>query len=273
MNRMTDFSQSMARQLMQDAIHGVRKQLGLVLPEEQVHASGPELVTRNPDAPEQIVGRARAYSPPDVASLIQTVFEAVSGLERHAGGVPRGYTQAGCRTHGRRRYELAAWEVFEQGKPWREADADVAEAIDFLNFYAGEMLRIGAPQRLGHAPGELNHRLVGPRGVTAVIAPWNFPLAIPAGMVSAALVTGNTVLFKPSERALVIGRLLVEILVEAGLPRGVLQLVPGGPETGKALVTAPEVATIAFTGSKDVGLSITPRGWRAGLRAAHMSKG
>ena len=165
----------------------------------------------------------------------------------------------------RRRYELAAWEIFEQGKPWREADADVAEAIDFLNFYAGEMLRIGAPQRLGHAPGELNHRLVGPRGVTAVIAPWNFPLAIPAGMVSAALVTGNTVLFKPSERALVMGRLLVEILVEAGLPRGVLQLVPGGPETGKALVTAPEVATIAFTGSRDVGLSILDE---AGVRAS-----
>ena len=252
----TDFSQSMARQLMQDAIHGVRKQLGLVLPEEQVHASGPELVTRNPDAPEQIVGRARAYSPPDVASLIQTSVKQF----RDWSGTPVASRVAILRQAaalmGRRRYELAAWEVFEQGKPWREADADVAEAIDFLNFYAGEMLRIGAPQRLGHAPGELNHRLVGPRGVTAVIAPWNFPLAIPAGMVSAALVTGNTVLFKPSERALVIGRLLVEILVEAGLPRGVLQLVPGGPETGKALVTAPEVATIAFTGSKEVGLSI-----------------
>ena len=252
----TDFSQSMARQLMQDAIHGVRKQLGLVVPEEQVHASGAELVTRNPDAPEQIVGRARAYSPSDVASLIQNSLKQFRDWSVTSVASRVAILRQAAALMGRRRYELAAWEIFEQGKPWREADADVAEAIDFLNFYAGEMLRIGAPQRLGHAPGELNHRLVGPRGVSAVIAPWNFPLAIPAGMVSAALVTGNTVLFKPSERALVIGRLLVEILMEAGLPRGVLQLVPGGPETGKALVTAPEVATIAFTGSKDVGLYI-----------------
>ncbi|MET0515864.1 MAG: proline dehydrogenase family protein [Nitrospiraceae bacterium] len=264
----SDFSQSVARQSMQDAIHGVRKQLGLVLPEEQVHASGAELITRNPDAPEQIIGRARAYTPSDVVSLNQmslkrflewsvTSVESRVTILRQASGLMR-----------RRRYELAAWEIFEQGKPWREADADVAEAIDFLNFYADEMLRIGVPQRLGHAPGELNHRLVGPRGVTAVIAPWNFPLAIPAGMVSAALVTGNTVLFKPSERALVMGHLLVEILVEAGLPRGVLQLVPGGPEIGQALVTAPVVATIAFTGSRDVGLSILDA---AGVRASGQS--
>ncbi|MGH7258450.1 MAG: bifunctional proline dehydrogenase/L-glutamate gamma-semialdehyde dehydrogenase, partial [Nitrospiraceae bacterium] len=252
----TDFSQAMARQSMQDAIHEVRKQLGQVLPEEQVRASGAELVTRNPDAPEQIVGRARAYSPSDVASLIQTSLKQFRDWSVTSVVSRVAVLRPAAALMSRRRYELVAWEVFEQGKPWREADADVAEAIDFLNFYASEMLRIGAPQRLGHAPGELNHRLVGPRGVTAVIAPWNFPLAIPAGMVSAALVTGNTVLFKPSERALVIGRLLVEILMEAGLPRGVLQLVPGGPEIGKALVTAPEVATIAFTGSKDVGLYI-----------------
>ena len=255
----TDFSQPVARQLMQDAIREVRKRLGQVLPEERsilVHPSGAELVTRNPDAPEQIVGRTCAYSPSDVASLIQTSVTQFREWRVTSVASRVAVLRQAAVLMRRRRYELAAWEVFEQGKPWREADADVAEAIDFLNFYAGEMLRIGAPQRLGHAPGELNHRLVGPRGVTAVIAPWNFPLAIPAGMVSAALVTGNTVLFKPSERALVIGRLLVELLVEAGLPRGVLQLVPGGPEIGKALVIAPEVATIAFTGSKDAGLWI-----------------
>ena len=252
----TDFSQSVNRQSMQDAIHQVRKQLGRVLHEEQVHASGVELVTRNPDAPEQIVGRACTYSPSDVASLIQTSSQQFQAWSVISVASRVAILRQAAVLMRRRRYELAAWEVFEQGKPWREADADVAEAIDFLNFYAREMLHIGAPQRLGHAPGELNHRLVGPRGVTAVIAPWNFPLAIPTGMVSAALVTGNTVLFKPSERALVIGRLLVEILVEAGLSAGVVQLVPGGPETGKALVTAPEVATIAFTGSKDVGLYI-----------------
>ncbi|HSB44043.1 MAG TPA: aldehyde dehydrogenase family protein, partial [Nitrospira sp.] len=128
--------------------------------------------------------------------------------------------------------------------------------IDFLEFYAAEWLRLALPQRLGHEPGELNHRLFHPRGVTAVISPWNFPLAIPTGMVSAALVTGNPVIFKPSERSSLIGHLLVGILLEAGVPEAVLACLPGGPEIGQALVRHPEVVTIAFTGSKSVGLGI-----------------
>jgi len=155
-----------------------------------------------------------------------------------------------------RRNELAAWEILEVGKPWREADADVAEAIDFLEFYAGQMDRLASPLQLGHYPGERNHRVYAPRGVAAVIAPWNFPLAIPTGMVSAALVAGNTVLFKPSERSPLTGRLLADILLEAGVPSGALICVPGGPEIGRALAASPEVSTIAFTGSKDVGLQL-----------------
>jgi RHH-type proline utilization regulon transcriptional repressor/proline dehydrogenase/delta 1-pyrroline-5-carboxylate dehydrogenase len=155
-----------------------------------------------------------------------------------------------------RRETLAAWEVLECGKPWREADADVAEAIDFLEYYGGEWLRLSAPQRLGRAPGELNHRRAEPRGITAVIAPWNFPLAIPTGMVSAALVTGNPVLFKPSERSSVIGQLLVEMLIEAGVPGDVLFCLPGGPEVGRALGQHPDIVTVAFTGSKRVGLEL-----------------
>ena len=122
------------------------------------------------------------------------------------------------------------------------------------------MRRTGAgslsPRRLGQEPGELNQRLYSPRGVTAVIAPWNFPLAIPTGMVSAALVTGNPVIFKPSERSPMMGHWLTEILREAGVPEGVLCCLPGGPDIGRALVRHPEIATIAFTGSKDVGLGI-----------------
>jgi RHH-type proline utilization regulon transcriptional repressor/proline dehydrogenase/delta 1-pyrroline-5-carboxylate dehydrogenase len=156
----------------------------------------------------------------------------------------------------RRRDELAAWEIFETGKSWSEADADVAEAIDFCEFYAREMIRLGRPRRLGHEPGEVNHLAYAPRGVAAVIAPWNFPLAIPAGMVTAALVTGNAVLFKPSERAPIMGMLLAGILAESGLPDGVLQCLPGGPETGQALVAHPDIQLVAFTGSKDVGLRI-----------------
>ena len=156
----------------------------------------------------------------------------------------------------RKRFELASWEIFETGKPWRDADADVAEAIDFLEYYAREMRRLGRPLRLGHEPGEINHLLYAPRGTVAVIAPWNFPLAIPTGMVAAALVTGNVVLFKPSERASVMGLLLTELLTEAGVPEGVLQVLPGGPEIGQVLVAHPEISLIAFTGSKDVGLRI-----------------
>lgn len=156
----------------------------------------------------------------------------------------------------RRRYELAAWEIVEIGKPWREADADVAEAIDFLRYYADEMDRLAQTTRLGDYPGELNHRLYGPRGLTAVIAPWNFPLAIPTGMVSAALVSGNPVLFKPSERSSHLGALLTDILIEAGVPVGCMTCLPGGPEIGQALVGHPQVVTIAFTGSQAVGLHI-----------------
>jgi RHH-type proline utilization regulon transcriptional repressor/proline dehydrogenase/delta 1-pyrroline-5-carboxylate dehydrogenase len=155
-----------------------------------------------------------------------------------------------------RRNELAAWEIYECGKPWREADADVAEAIDFLEFYAADWRRLAPPKRLGQEPGELNQCLYSPRGVTAVIAPWNFPLAIPTGMVSAALVTGNPVIFKPSERAPMMGHWLTDILREAGVPEGVLSYLPGGPEIGRALVCHPDIATVAFTGSKDVGLGI-----------------
>jgi len=155
-----------------------------------------------------------------------------------------------------RRDELAAWEMLECGKPWREADADLAEAIDFLEFYSAAWRRLAPPKRLGQEPGELNQRLYSPRGVTAVVAPWNFPLAIPTGMVSAALVTGNPVVFKPSERSPMMGYWLTEILREAGVPEGVVCCLPGGPDIGRALVCHPDIATIAFTGSKDVGLSI-----------------
>jgi RHH-type proline utilization regulon transcriptional repressor/proline dehydrogenase/delta 1-pyrroline-5-carboxylate dehydrogenase len=155
-----------------------------------------------------------------------------------------------------RRNELAAWEIYECGKPWREADADIAEAIDFLEFYAADWRRLAPQKRLGQEPGELNQRLYSPRGVTAVIAPWNFPLAIPTGMVSAALVTGNPVIFKPSDRSPMMGYWLTEILQEAGVPGEVLCCLPGGADIGQALAQHLDIATIAFTGSKDVGLSI-----------------
>jgi RHH-type proline utilization regulon transcriptional repressor/proline dehydrogenase/delta 1-pyrroline-5-carboxylate dehydrogenase len=168
-----------------------------------------------------------------------------------------------------RRDELSAIVVLESGKTWREADADVCEAIDFCEYYARESTRLFARARLGRFVGELDEQWYQPRGVAAVISPWNFPLAICCGMAVAALVTGNTAVVKPAEQTPGIAKALCDILWEAGIPREVLHFVPGPGETvGAALVRDPRVALIAFTGSKAVGLDIleaagrTPEGQR-----------
>ena len=155
------------------------------------------------------------------------------------------------------RYELAALQIYEVGKNWSEADADVCEAIDFLGYYGREMIRLSSPRRMGKVPGEISHLFYEPRGVAVVIAPWNFPLAISMGMTCAALVTGNTVVFKPSSQSFVIGSMIYKIFEQIKLPRGVLNFLPGaGSKIGDFLVTHPDVALIAFTGSKEVGLKI-----------------
>jgi RHH-type proline utilization regulon transcriptional repressor/proline dehydrogenase/delta 1-pyrroline-5-carboxylate dehydrogenase len=155
-----------------------------------------------------------------------------------------------------RRFELAAWMVFECGKQWREADADVAEAIDFCEFYARGMLQLAAP-RQRNIPGEDNSYFYLPRGVVAVISPWNFPLAILCGMTMAPLVAGNTVVIKPAEQSSVVAAKFTEILQSLDLPYGVVNFVPGvGEEVGARLVEHPDVAAITFTGSQNVGLEI-----------------
>lgn len=155
------------------------------------------------------------------------------------------------------RAELAALEVFEAGKPIPEADADVTEAIDFCEYYGRTALRLGEGAPIGQAPGEANVYRYQPRGIGVVIAPWNFPLAIPTGMTTAALVTGNAVLLKPAEQTPGIALRLVEVLLDAGVPPGVLAFLPGiGEEVGASLVAHPEIAFVVFTGSKDTGLRI-----------------
>lgn len=156
----------------------------------------------------------------------------------------------------RRRFELSAWEVFECGKQWREADADVAEAIDYCEFYAREMIRLARPQRRD-VPGEENETFYEPRGVAVTIAPWNFPLAILCGMTSAAVVAGNPTIMKPAEQSSVVASKLMDVFSDAGFPRGVVQFLPGiGEEIGPALVGHPDVSIVAFTGSRAVGLGI-----------------
>ena len=156
-----------------------------------------------------------------------------------------------------KKFELAATQVFEVGKPWAEADADVAEAIDFCRYYATNAREIFKAQKVGGIPGENSDYVYRSRGVTAVISPWNFPLAILAGQVTAALVTGNTVVMKPAEQSSLVALGLYQILREAGIPSQAVQFMPGlGEVVGAHLVNHPLVTTIAFTGSKAVGLLI-----------------
>ncbi|HYA42586.1 MAG TPA: proline dehydrogenase family protein [Syntrophobacteraceae bacterium] len=168
-----------------------------------------------------------------------------------------------------KRRELAALQVLEVGKTWSEADADVCEAIDYLEYYGREMLRRAAPRPMGQVPGETSFLLYEPRGVAVVIAPWNFPMAISTGMSSAAIVTGNTVVYKPASQSPVTGFMLNGIFEEAGLPRGVFNFVPGpGSSLGDVLTAHPDVALIAFTGSRDVGLHILAKAHENNERSA-----
>jgi len=156
-----------------------------------------------------------------------------------------------------RKYHFAAWMIYEVGKSWAEADADVAEAIDFCEFYAREMLRLDKPQPLTPVAGERNYLRYIPLGVGVVIPPWNFPLAITVGMTTASIVAGNTVVLKPSSDAPTIAYKFFEALEQASMPPGVVNFLPGsGAEVGDALVMHPRTRFIAFTGSKQVGLHI-----------------
>ena len=219
--------------------------------------TGREICSINPNAPDEVVGRAAASGKAEAEQAVQAAKAAFSGW-RDTPYPIRAEALFQAASRGRKlRYELAALQVFEVGKSWREADGDVCEAIDFLEYYAREMLRLGPPQRMGHVPGELSHLVYEPRGVAVVIAPWNFPLAISVGMTSAAIVTGNTVVYKPASQSPVIGSMVCELFKEAKLPPGVLNFLPGsGSEIGDHLVAHPEVALIAFTGSKETGLHI-----------------
>ncbi|MFM7136443.1 MAG: aldehyde dehydrogenase family protein, partial [Planctomycetota bacterium] len=204
----------------------------------------------------RVVARVCAATAADARRAVETAHAAQSAWQ--AVGVHRraDVLRAAAAIMRTRRFDLAALQVFEVGKPWREADADVAEAIDFCEYYAREGEGLFAPRRVD-VPGEENATTHRPRGVAVVIAPWNFPLAILCGMTTAALVTGNAVVMKPAEQSSLTGLRLFEILREAGVPAGTLAFLPGrGEEVGPALVSHPGTALVAFTGSRTVGLAI-----------------
>ncbi|HEY7107266.1 MAG TPA: proline dehydrogenase family protein [Acidimicrobiia bacterium] len=231
-----------------------------VLIDGTIVASGREILSVDPGRPSRVVCRSGAASAADADHAVDVAAAAWPAWrdttwEERAAVLFR--TAAILRA---RRAELVALETIEAGKPVPEADADVCEAVDFCEYYGREALRLGRGAPVAETPGERNRYRYEPRGIGAVISPWNFPLAIPTGMVSAALVTGNAVLLKPAEQTPGTALRLVEALHEAGVPPGVLAFLPGAGElVGAHLVEHPAVSFVAFTGSKAVGLHIIER--------------
>ncbi|MGD0996928.1 MAG: L-glutamate gamma-semialdehyde dehydrogenase [Thermoleophilia bacterium] len=214
----------------------------------------------DPARPARVVGTVEIAGPDETEAAVQAARRAFPAWRDAPARERAGVLFRAAEIMRGELAELAALETLEAGKTIREADADVTEAIDFLEYYGREMLRLDAPRRMGRLPGEVNDYAYQPLGVAAVIAPWNFPLAILTGMTSAALVAGNTVVVKPAGPTPVIGAQLTRILRTAGAPRGAVNLLPGpGKEIGETLVTHPEVNLIAFTGSRAVGLHIVAR--------------
>jgi RHH-type proline utilization regulon transcriptional repressor/proline dehydrogenase/delta 1-pyrroline-5-carboxylate dehydrogenase len=257
-----DFSLAENRQYMQNALAEVESRLGqsypLVINGEEVDG-GERMPSLNPSHTRQIVGQVASATEWHVRAAVTAAREALLQWASRPVGQRADYLRKAAEIIRSRRCELAAWEVYECGKPWRESDADVCEAIDFLEYYARCAIELQEPQAVD-VPGEENRTSYLPRGVTAVIAPWNFPLAILTGMTSAALVTGNTVVMKPAEQSPVVAATLMDVFREAGLPPGVLNYLPGvGEVVGAALVSHPDVALIAFTGSRQVGLAINTK--------------
>ena len=260
---MVDFTRADHRAAFPAAIAGVRAGLGATYP---LFIGGREVVTAdampsvNPARPSEVLGAICQAGISEVERAIAAAKAAFPAWRDTAPFERARYLLTAAGIARRRVFELSAWQVLEIGKQWDQAYADVGEAVDFLEYYAREMIRLGTARRLGTAPGELNHYFYEPKGLAAVIAPWNFPLAISMGMVSAAIVTGNPVIYKPSGLTGITGHHLVEIFGEAGVPAGVFNYVPGqGSVIGDFLVDHPDISLIAFTGSTEVGLRIVER--------------
>jgi RHH-type proline utilization regulon transcriptional repressor/proline dehydrogenase/delta 1-pyrroline-5-carboxylate dehydrogenase len=253
------FTEAMERESFRSAIEAVRRKLGedyaLLIRGREVWTDD-RIVSRNPADPAEMVGRVSAAGTKQADAAIEASLKALPEW-RSLPATDRAdiLLRAAENLHGRRD-EFAAWEVLEAGKTWPEANADVTEAIDYLRYYAHESMRLADGINFD-VSGETNHYFYQPRGIVLVISPWNFPLAILTGMLSAALATGNVAVIKPSSQTPVIAAKLVELLLDAGLPANVVHYLPGSGEVlGNYLVRHPAVNLIAFTGSQDVGCRI-----------------
>jgi 1-pyrroline-5-carboxylate dehydrogenase len=259
----TDFTKEENAQAMRTALDKVKSELGreypLIIGGERIN-TGDTLDSINPANRAQVVGTFHKATRELADRAVETAAEAFKTW-RNVPVVERAQLIFRVAELMRaRKHEFSAWMVYEVAKTWPEADGDTAEAIDFLEFYGREMLRYAGKQQLVELKGEDNQLDYIPLGVGAVIPPWNFPCAIMAGMTGAAIITGNTVVLKPSSDAPTIAYKFFELLEEAGLPPGVVNFMAGsGAEVGDVVVDHPQTRFIAFTGSKEIGLRINER--------------
>jgi RHH-type proline utilization regulon transcriptional repressor/proline dehydrogenase/delta 1-pyrroline-5-carboxylate dehydrogenase len=247
-----------ARETLAAGMEAVERRLPLRVPVwiGDERREGDELVSTDPGAPARVVAVAAMASEAEADAAVGAAGAAFGPWSRAPAARRAEILVRAAAWLRERRAELAALEVRECAKPWGEADADVCEAIDFLEFYARGAIALERGKELFQVPGERNEMHYGARGVVGVVSPWNFPIAIPMGMVAAGLATGNTVVLKPAEQAPGCGLMVVTALREAGVPAGAIGLLPGDGSAGAALVRHRDVATIAFTGSGPVGLEI-----------------
>src|ERR1051326_5264754 len=257
---LTDFTNAANRAAMDAALQKVRDEFGTEYP----LVIGGERITGlktfesiNPAHKGQLLGRFQRGSRAHVEQAIDAAWKAFDDWKRQPVDVRAGLLLKAAALVRERKHEFSATMIYEVGKTWPEADADTAEAIDFLEFYAREAYRYAGEQPITKVPGEENELVYIPLGVGAVIPPWNFPLAIMAGMTTAGIVSGNCVVLKPSSDSPWIAWRFFALLEEAGMPPGVGNFVSGGgSEVGDPLITHPRIRFISFTGSKEVGLHI-----------------
>lgn len=268
----TDFSKEENKRAQEEAITQVRSELGQTYP---LIIGGKKIIGEktfasvNPSQPDQVIGHFTSATVEQANEAVKVAAETFESWKHVPAEERASYLFAAADLMRQRRFYFNAWMIFEVGKSWVEADGDTAEAIDFLEYYAREMLRLAGDQPVTPLPGEENKLVYIPLGVGAVIPPWNFPNAIMVGMTSASFVAGNTVVLKPASTSPAIAYQFIRLLEEVGLPAGVVNFLTGsGSVVGDTLVDNPSVRYISFTGSRDVGLRIyeraskTPKGQR-----------
>src|SRR5271154_6675746 len=262
-----DFSKPENRKAMEDALRQVKAMFGreypLVIDGKKITTTD-KIKSFNPSHPEEVIGIFQKASVEMANEAVEAADRAFEKWRRVPVAERVACLYRAVEILHKRRYELDAWLCYEVGKSWPEADADIAELIDFCEYYGREMMRLGEPQKLTPMRGEKNFMKYIPLGVGVIIPPWNFAAAIMGGMTVAAIVTGNTAIVKPSSDSPTIAAIFVDILFEAGVPRDVVSYFTGpGGTAGEALVTHPRTRFIAFTGSKEAGLRISEHAAKA----------